>query len=82
MGSIQPGQILGYVTLKLHSEYWPFQKKNIPEIKDLNVLLLYRRQGVGSALIEIAENKSREYGQWVGIGVGLTADYAEAQKKK
>ena len=32
-------EFLGYVT----SEYLPFQKENIPEIKDLNVLPIYRK---------------------------------------
>ena len=73
-------KFLGYVTLKLHSEYLPFQEDNIPEIKDLNVLPIYRKQGIGSALIQKAEDKALAFGKWVGIGVGLTADYGEAQK--
>ena len=76
----QQNQFVGYVTLKVHSEYLPFAKKNIPEIKDLNVLPARRNQGIGSALMKKAEDKASAYSRVVGIGVGLTADYGNAQK--
>lgn len=71
---------LGYVTLKLHSEYLPFAKENIPEINDLNVLPEIRRQGLGSAFLEAAEKQAASIHHYVGIGVGLNADYGNAQK--
>ncbi len=64
----------------MHSEYIPFAKKNIPEIKDLNVLPACRNQGIGSALMKKAEDKTRAFNRQVGIGVGLTADYGHAQR--
>src|SRR5258708_33600782 len=73
-------EFLGYVTLKVHSEYLPFAKKNIPEIKDLNVLPACRNQGIGSALMKKAEDKASTYNTQVGIGVGLTPDYGNAQR--
>ncbi len=76
----QQDQFLGYITLKVHSEYLPFAKKRIPEIKDLNVLPNYRNQGVGSALMKKAEEKAAAYSMQVGIAVGLTADYGNAQR--
>ena len=74
-------QFAGYVTLKWHSEYSSFQKQHIPEISDLNVLPSFRNQGVGTKLIVACENLTREKGyKKIGLGVGLTADYGNAQK--
>lgn len=73
-------QFLGYNTLKIRSEYLPFAKSNIPEIKDLNVLPSCRNQGIGSVLMKKAEEKASAYSKQVGISVGLTADYGHAQR--
>ncbi|MBN9230932.1 MAG: GNAT family N-acetyltransferase [Legionella sp.] len=62
---------LGYVTLKWVSQYPPFAHQNIPEIMDLNVLPAYRRQGIGRALLRVAEDAAKSQGNKVGIGVGL-----------
>ena len=74
------GVFAGYVTLKWHSEYAPFHKKNIPEISDLNVLPKFRKQGIGLALLDQAEKEARKKSSTVGIGVGLSADYGDAQR--
>lgn len=74
------GQLAGYVTLKWHSRYQPFFDKNIPEIKDLNVLPPFRKHGIGSHLLDIAEEAVREKSSCVGIGVGLYDAYGEAQR--
>lgn len=68
----------GYVTLCLQSDYEPFREKHIPEIKDLNILLGYRRRGFGSNLLKHAEKEAFTKSRSVGIGVGLTCDYAAA----
>jgi len=70
----------GYVTIKWQSSYDFFKKRDIPEIKDLNVLLFFRNQGIGSELMDIAEETVRTRGNCVGIGVGLYDDYGMAQK--
>lgn len=78
------GDIAGYVTLKLNSQYEPFAKNKIPEISDLNVLQKSTMQGIGTRLISEAEIKTLEFSDTVGIGVGLYggADlgYGPAQK--
>ena len=71
---------VGYVTLKWQSGYRPFREKNIPEINDLNVLTAYRDQGIGSQLLQAAENAAFEKTNIVGLGVGLYADYGAAQR--
>ena len=54
------GAFVGYVTVVWESEYAPFREAAIPEIVDLNVLMRYQRQGIGSALIQHAEQRIRE----------------------
>ena len=73
-------EFAGYVTLAWASNYPPFQSRNIPEIADLNVLKLYRRRGIGSALLAAAEKLAGKRSPLVGLGVGLTADYGAAQR--
>lgn len=51
------GQFAGYVTIVWESDYPPFHKAGIPEIVDFNVLLKFRRMGVGSALMDEAERR-------------------------
>ena len=62
----------GYVTLVWQSRYSSFKEQNIPEIVDLNVLLEFRNQGIGAALLAIAEAKAGERAHSVGLGEGYT----------
>ncbi len=77
-------QFAGYITLKWQSQYEPFAKSHIPEIMDLNVLPNFRKIGVGSKLLEIAEKEASTKTNVVGIGVGLyggpDGGYGAAQK--
>ncbi|STX51056.1 GNAT family acetyltransferase [Legionella busanensis] len=70
----------GYITLKWQSNYPFFQENKIPEIMDLNVLPKFRQLGIGSLLLNKAEEKSIIKSSYVGIGVGLYADYGAAQQ--
>lgn len=71
----------GYVTLKWKSDYNNFRHHAIPEIADLNVLPAYRKKGLGSKLIAACETMAKEQGHTqIGLGVGLTADYGNAQR--
>jgi GNAT superfamily N-acetyltransferase len=70
----------GYVTLKWYSDYLPFREQNIPEISDLNVLPKFRKQGIASELLSLVETKGGAKSATVGIGVGLSSDYGDAQK--
>lgn len=77
-------QIAGYVTLKWISQYQSFAHQKIPEIMDLNVLPSFRKQGVGTALQQAAEEKAASESDVVGIGVGLygghDGGYGQAQR--
>jgi GNAT superfamily N-acetyltransferase len=71
---------VGYVTVVWNSGYAPFREAGIPEIADFNVLPTFRRQGIGSLLLDEAERRIAERSPVAGIGVGMTADYGAAQR--
>lgn len=70
----------GYVTLKWQSDYASFSEQNIPEIMDLNVLPPYRKKGIATRLLDLAEIHAMQRNERVGLGVGLYPDYGTAQK--
>ncbi|HLJ54851.1 MAG TPA: GNAT family N-acetyltransferase [Chthonomonadaceae bacterium] len=74
------GEFAGYLCVVWEPGYPPFRDAGIPEIQDFNVVARYRRQGIGSALMEEAERFAAERSPVVGIGVGMTADYGAAQR--
>jgi len=74
------GAPLGYVTLIREAEHGPFVDKKWPEISDFNVFEAYRRQGVGSALMDAAEAAAAKFSEVVTIGVGLHPGYGSAQR--
>jgi GNAT superfamily N-acetyltransferase len=69
----------GYANVLWNSYYPAFEEKGIPEINDFNVLIKYRRQGIGSKLMDKAEEIIRERSDTAGIGVGIFSDYGNAQ---
>lgn len=74
------GQFAGYLTVCWVSTYGPFYSADIPEIVDFNVLPAFRRQGIGTALMDVAENVIALVSPLAGIGVGMTPDYGAAQR--
>jgi len=70
----------GYLTINWHSEYPPFRDQNIPEIQDFNVLPQLQRRGIGTSLMDEAEQLIARRSSIAGIGVGLYADYGPAQR--
>lgn len=73
------GNFAGYVNVIWNSNYPPFKEKGIPEISDFNVLIKYRRKGIGSKLMDKAEDVIKERSDVSGIGVGTFSDYGNAQ---
>ena len=51
------GKFAGYLTISWTSHYGPFRKENVPEIVDFNVLPKFRRQGIGTDLMDKAESE-------------------------
>jgi GNAT superfamily N-acetyltransferase len=73
-------EFAGYVTVIWKSTYPPFADAGVSEINDFNVLPSFRRRGIGSALMDAAEATISERSDVAGIGVGMTADYGQAQR--
>ena len=74
------GAFAGYLTVVWVPRYAPFREAGIPEIQDFNVLPQYRRQRIGTALMDAAEALIATRSKTVGIGVGLYPDYGPAQR--
>jgi GNAT superfamily N-acetyltransferase len=74
------GVFAGYLNVVWNPGYPPFREERIPEIQDFNVLPAFRRRGIGSRLMDRAEELAAERSPIVGIGVGMTADYGAAQR--
>ena len=73
-------QFAGYLTVCWTSGYAPFRAAGIPEVVDLNVLPRFRRRGIGSALMDTAEQLISTRSDHAGLGVGLYDDYAPAHR--
>jgi GNAT superfamily N-acetyltransferase len=73
-------EFVGYLTICWSSNYEPFRKENIPEIVDFNVLPKFRRQGIGTQLMDKAESEIAKVSSIAGIGVGMTPEYGAAQR--
>ncbi len=73
------GEFAGYLTIMWTSTYLSFKEKNIPEIVDFNVLKKYQRLGIGTILMDEAEQRIKKKTQYAGIGFGVYKDYGAAQ---
>lgn len=74
-------EILGYGSLLRKPECPFFARTNTPEVNAVWIDENYRRQGLGTALIQWLENLAAEEGyKQIGIGVGLYRDYGPAQR--
>ena len=58
----------------------PFKEKDWPEIHDFSVLEKYQRKGIGSKLMDTAEQIAAQYADTVCLGVGLCDSYGTAQR--
>ncbi len=74
------GNAAGYINVYSISECGPFVDKEYPEIVDFGVLVKYRRNGIGSKLMDIAERIASGYSDVVCLGVGLHSGYGSAQR--
>ena len=74
------GSVVGYTNVIWEPDYEPFRRQGIPEINDMNTVTHLRKNGIGTRMIAAAEAIVRSAGKRViGIGVGVTPDYAIAQ---
>ena len=71
---------VGHAKLVWTPDYIHFREAGIPEVNDLNVLPNYRKQGVGTQLIQRCEKTAATRCRQIGIGVGLHPGYNAAQR--
>lgn len=74
------GHVAGYINVYLNSAWGAFAGKGFPEIVDFGVLEKYRCHGIGSRLMDAAEEIASKYSDTVYLGVGLHSGYGSAQR--
>lgn len=74
------GNVAGYINVYPNPESGSFANQGYPEIVDFGVLEKYRNNGIGSRLMDIAEQIASNYSDTVYLGVGLHSGYGSAQR--
>jgi len=74
------GAVCGYINVYPEPKYGAFAGKGYPEIVDFGVLEKYRNRGIGSKLMDVAEEIAAKYADTVYLGVGLHSGYGSAQR--
>lgn len=74
------GEPAGYVSLYWNAEWGAYKNMNIPEIVDFNVLIKYRRRGLGHIMMNVCEQLAATHSDRICLGVGLYRDYGTAQR--
>ena len=74
------GQVAGNVYLYLSAHGGPFKGKGWPIIVDFGVLQKFQRRGIGSRLMDVAEQLAAQHADTVCLGVGLSREYGAAQR--
>lgn len=72
--------VAGYINVYPNSEWGAFAGRGYSEIVDFGVLEKYRRHGIGSKLMDIAEQIASGYSDIVYLGVGMHSGYGSAQR--
>ncbi len=74
------GNVAGYINVYPDSQWGTFANRGYAEIVDLGVLKKYRCRGIGSKLMDIAEQIAFSYSDVIYLGVGLHSGYGSAQR--
>lgn len=74
------GEVAGYINVYPDAQGGAFGGQGLPEIVDFGVLKIFRRRGIGSALMDAAEQLASHYADTVYLGVGLHSGYGSAQR--
>ena len=74
------GRVAGYISLYLDARSGLYAGKGYPEIVDFGVLEKYRGRGIGTKLMDVAEEIAAGFGDAVCLGVGLHSGYGSAQR--
>ena len=74
------GKPAGYINVYPNAAYGPFGGQGLPEIVDFGVLQKYQRRGIGTKLMDAAEQIASRYADTVYLCVGLHNGYGSAQR--
>lgn len=74
------GNVAGYINVYINAQQGSFGGLGHCEIVDFGVLEKYRNKGIGSKLMDIAEEIAFGYSKTVYLGVGLHNGYGNAQR--
>lgn len=74
------GNVAGYINVYPDSQQGAFANQGYTEIVDFGVLVKYRRNGIGSKLMDVAEQIASEHSDLVYLGVGMHNGYGSAQR--
>lgn len=74
------GNVAGYINVYPNAQAGSFKGKGYPEIVDFGVLEKYRCLGMGTKLMDVAEDIAGQYADTVFLGVGLHSGYGAAQR--
>lgn len=74
------GEVAGYINVYPNARFGAFGGQGLPEIVDFGVLEKFRRHGIGSKLMDVAEEIASRYSDTVYLGVGLHSGYGSAQR--
>lgn len=80
LAAVYQGNAAGYINVYINSEWGAFAHSGMCEIVDFGVLEKYRRLGIGSRLMDVAEQLAKKYSDSVYLGVGLHSGYGSAQR--
>ena len=76
----QGGEVAGYVMLLPSASIGAFRKKNVPAIFGLTVFDKFRRQGIGTELMNRIEEAAAKVSDTVCLGVGVHSGDGAAQR--
>lgn len=74
------GNVAGYINVYPNCEAGPFGGMGYCEIVDFGVLEKYRKNGIGTKLMDVAEQIAGKYADTVYLAVGLYSSYGAAQR--
>lgn len=74
------GRAVGYINVYPHPTGGPFAGRGIPEIVDFAVLERFRGRGIGTLLMDAAEQVAGTFANEVYLGVGMHGGYGSAQR--
>lgn len=74
------GKVSGICTLVLKPSEGPWAGKDYPEIVDLCVFFHLHKSGIGSKLLDVAEQEAFKISDMVFLAVGVHSGYGPAQR--